>query len=48
MQGIRYFRTLEEAARAGFNLYDSTPAGYIVRGGTPGGLALALVRTKRP
>jgi hypothetical protein len=46
MQGLLDFPSLEQAIRAGFKLYDRTPWGYIMRGETPGGWALAIVRTR--
>jgi hypothetical protein len=47
MQGLLTFPTLEEAARYGFALYDRTAWGYIVRGKTPNGWALAIVRSNK-
>jgi regulation of enolase protein 1 (concanavalin A-like superfamily) len=43
MAGIMVFRSVEEALRAGFEVYDKTPQGYLVRTRTSSGWALALV-----
>lgn len=48
MQGLLNFPTLEHAVRAGFSIYDRTDFGYIVRGRTPNGWALATVRIPKP
>jgi len=42
------FRSLDEAHRAGFEVYDRTPRGYLVQTRTEGGLALALVELPKP
>lgn len=47
MQGLLNFPTLEHAVRAGFSIYDRTESGYIVRGRTPNGWALAIVRSPK-
>jgi hypothetical protein len=43
MQGILTFTSLDEALRAGFQVYDRTSDGYLVRMRTAGGWALARV-----
>jgi hypothetical protein len=43
MQGILTFRTLADALRAGYHVYDRTSDGYLVRTKTPQGWAMALV-----
>jgi hypothetical protein len=43
MQGIRTFPSLAEALRAGFQVYDRTSEGYLVRTRTLKGWAMALV-----
>lgn len=49
MSGIVTFRTLAEALKAGYQVYDRTSTGYIVRVKTASGWALALVNcTARP
>ena len=47
MQGLLQFPSLEQAVRAGFSLYDRTDWGYIVRGRTEHGWALAIVRSNK-
>lgn len=47
MQGLLNFPTLEHAVRAGFSIYDRTESGYIVRGRTSNGWALAIVRSPK-
>ena len=37
------FRSVAEALRAGFQVYDRIPEGYLVRTRTPAGWAFALV-----
>jgi hypothetical protein len=46
-QGLMVFRTLADALRAGFQVYDRTPNGYLVRTRAAGGWALAVVETTR-
>jgi len=46
MSGIVVFESLEAAQRAGFELYDRTSAGYLVRARMTAGYALALVPFK--
>jgi hypothetical protein len=41
------FATLAEAKRAGFEVYERTAEGYLVRAKTTKGWVLALVRTVR-
>ena len=43
MAGIIVFESLAQAVRAGFELYEQTGTGYVVRMRTPAGWALALV-----
>jgi hypothetical protein len=43
MKGLTVFPTLTQALRAGYHVYDRTPAGYIVRTRTAEGWMLALV-----
>jgi hypothetical protein len=43
MAGIVVFRSLAEAIHAGFEVYDRTAEGYLVRMRTARGWALALV-----
>jgi hypothetical protein len=44
MAGITVFRSVDEALRAGFEVYDRTSEGYLVRTRTARGWALAIVR----
>jgi len=44
MAGLVVFRSVEEAIRAGFEVYDRTSDGYLVRTRTARGWALAIVR----
>lgn len=44
MQGITVFNSLADAIRAGFELYDRTSYGYLVRTRTANGWALAIAR----
>jgi hypothetical protein len=43
MNGLMVFRTLSEALRAGYEIFDRTPWGYVVRINSDHGYALALV-----
>lgn len=43
MAGILTFSSLEQARRAGFEVYDRIPDGYLVRRRGPRGLELAVV-----
>jgi hypothetical protein len=43
MPGIQVFRTLADALRAGFTVYDRTADGYLVRMRTAHGWAMAIV-----
>jgi hypothetical protein len=45
MAGLMVFRSVEEAIRAGFEVYDRTSDGYLVRTRTARGWALAIVRS---
>lgn len=49
MQGIQVFSSMADALRAGFEPYDRTADGYLVRMKTARGWGLALVveRTKK-
>jgi hypothetical protein len=44
MQGVLVLKTMAEAFAAGFEYFDTTADGYLVRKQTPRGWALALVR----
>lgn len=46
MAGIVTFKTLDEAMRAGYQVYDKTSDGYLVRTRTDAGWAIALVVLK--
>jgi hypothetical protein len=48
MKGMLVFRSLAEALRAGFEVYDRTATGFLMRTRTNGGYALALVDLKSP
>jgi hypothetical protein len=43
MAGLTVFSSLAEALRAGFEIYDRTAEGYLVRTRTDAGWAMALV-----
>lgn len=43
MPGLRVFRSLPEALRAGYGVYDRTKSGYLVRIRTSTGWAMAIV-----
>jgi hypothetical protein len=43
MPGIQVFKTLADALRAGYHVYDRTTDGYLVRTRTTSGWAMALV-----
>ncbi len=43
MAGLTIFNSLAEALRAGFEIYDRTAEGYLVRTRTDAGWAMALV-----
>jgi hypothetical protein len=45
--GIVVFPSVSAAIAAGFEVYDRTPEGYLVRTKTARGWALALVRVRR-
>jgi len=47
MAGILVFNSLAEALRAGFEPYDKTERGYLVRMRTAAGWALAIVAPER-
>lgn len=47
MQGITVFRTLADAIRAGYTVYDKTPTGYLVRIRTNNVWQLAVVELTR-
>jgi hypothetical protein len=44
---MQVFDSLPEAIRAGFQVFDHTPTGYVVRTMTARGWALALVELRR-
>ena len=44
MAGIIVFDSLAQAVRAGFELYEKTESGYLVRMRTAAGWALALAK----
>jgi hypothetical protein len=46
VSGIQVFRSLAEALRCGFQVYDKTAEGYLVRCRTANGWAMALVVVK--
>ena len=46
MAGLVVFRSLSEALKAGFQIYDRTTDGYLVRTRTSTGWAMALVNVK--
>ena len=43
MPGIQVFKTLADALRAGYTVYDRTTDGYLVRTRTAAGWAMVLV-----
>jgi hypothetical protein len=47
MSGLMVFDSLADALRAGFQIYDRTQDGYLVRTRTAQGWAMALVSCKR-
>jgi hypothetical protein len=47
MQGILVFNTLAEAVASGFEVFDRTPEGYLVRKRTERGWAIALAKQHR-
>ena len=44
MQGIMIFKSISEALSSGFQYFDRTKEGYLVRKMTPRGWALAIAR----
>ncbi|HEU5479494.1 MAG TPA: hypothetical protein VFU90_06650 [Candidatus Tumulicola sp.] len=48
MTGLTIFRSLNEALQRGYQVYDRTPEGYLVRIRTERGWALALVIPQTP
>jgi hypothetical protein len=46
MAGLMVFSSLADALRAGFEMYDHTQDGYLVRKWTAQGWAMALVSSK--
>jgi hypothetical protein len=46
MAGLVVFKSLADALRAGFQIYDRTADGYLVRTRTTSGWAMALVACK--
>jgi hypothetical protein len=47
MAGLMVFKSLADALRAGFQIYDRTSDGYLVRTRTSNGWAIALVACKQ-
>lgn len=47
MAGILTFTSLTDAIKSGFQVYDKTADGYLVRKRTPAGMALAVVVLRR-
>ena len=47
MQGLTTFESLTDALRAGFQVYDRTSHGYLVRTRTSAGWALAIVEPRK-
>ncbi len=47
MAGLMVFKSLADALRAGFQIYDRTSDGYLVRTRTDNGWAMALVTTNK-
>jgi hypothetical protein len=46
MAGLVVFKTLADALRAGYQVYDRRPEGYVVRIHTSAGWAMALVNAR--
>jgi hypothetical protein len=46
MQGIVVFKSISEALRAGYHVYDRTEHGYLVRTRTASGWAFAIAKLK--
>lgn len=46
MAGVVVFRNLEQALRAGYQVYQQTPKGYLVRMWTVDGWAIAIVEQR--
>ena len=46
MAGLMVFTSLADALRAGFQIYDRTQDGYLVRTRTQAGWAMAMVSIK--
>jgi hypothetical protein len=46
MAGLLVFKSLADALRAGFQIYDRTQDGYLVRTRTSNGWAMAIVTCK--
>jgi len=47
MKGLLVFSDLADAINAGFQVYDRTPNGYVVRTRTAQGWAMALVQVRK-
>jgi len=47
MQSLQVFRTLSEAIKAGYEVYDLTSDGYVLRKLTPQGWTMALAELHR-
>ena len=48
MNGLLVFKSITEALSAGYQVYDRTADGYLVRIQTKSGWAMALVNCKQP
>ena len=48
MPGLHVFKSLAEALRAGYQVYDRTKDGYLVRTRTSAGWAIAIVEVGKP
>lgn len=46
MPGLVVFKSLADALRAGYQIYDRTDSGYLVRTKTAAGWAMAIVTCK--
>jgi hypothetical protein len=47
MSGLMVFKSLADALRAGFQIYDRTQDGYLVRTRTANGWAMAIVTCRQ-
>lgn len=46
--GLMVFKSLADALKAGYQVYDRTSDGYLVRTKTAAGWAIAIVHMKKP